>query len=70
MQNTALGDVWGVGRRLVERLALMGIKSAWELAQANPKEIRRHFSITLERTAQELRGVPCIEMSDLDEARR
>ncbi|MCE8002727.1 Y-family DNA polymerase [Billgrantia ethanolica] len=70
LQKTELGDVWGVGRRLVERLALMGIKSAWDLAQANPKEIRRRFSVTLERTAQELRGVPCIEMIDLDEARQ
>ncbi|MBA2781109.1 Y-family DNA polymerase [Halomonas kenyensis] len=70
LQKTELGDVWGVGRRLVERLAMLGIKSAWDLAQANPKEIRCRFSVTLERTAQELRGVPCIEMVDLDEARQ
>ncbi|MGQ4877634.1 Y-family DNA polymerase [Billgrantia sp. LNSP4103-1] len=69
LQKTELGDVWGVGRRLVERLAVMGIRSAWDLAQANPKEIRRRFSVTLERTALELRGIPCIEMNDFDEAR-
>ncbi|MGR2739058.1 Y-family DNA polymerase [Billgrantia sp. Q4P2] len=70
LQRIELGDVWGVGRRLVERLAIMGIKSAWDLAQANPKDIRRRFSVTLERTALELRGVPCIEMNDFDEARK
>lgn len=70
LQKIELGDVWGVGRRLVERLAIMGIKSAWDLAQTNPKEIRRRFSVTLERTALELRGVPCIEMNDFDEARQ
>ncbi|MCC5882495.1 MAG: Y-family DNA polymerase [Halomonas sp.] len=70
LQKIELGDVWGVGRRLVERLATMGIKSAWDLAKANPKEIRRRFSVTLERTALELRGVPCIEMNDFDEARK
>ncbi|MCE8015930.1 Y-family DNA polymerase [Halomonas sp. MCCC 1A17488] len=70
LKKIELGDVWGVGRRLVERLAVMGIKSAWDLAQANPKEIRRRFSVTLERTALELRGVPCIEMNDFDEARQ
>ncbi len=67
LQRTELGDVWGVGRRLVERLALMGIRSAWDLAQADPKEIRRRFSVTLERTALELRCIPCIEMNDTDE---
>ncbi|WP_187774701.1 Y-family DNA polymerase [Billgrantia pellis] len=70
LKKIELGDVWGVGRRLVERLTVMGIKSAWDLAQANPKEIRRRFSVTLERTALELRGVPCIEMNDFDEARQ
>lgn len=70
LQRTELGDVWGVGRRLVERLALMGIRSAWDLAQADPKEIRRRFSVTLERTALELRGIPCIEMNDTDEPRQ
>ncbi|MGJ7462326.1 Y-family DNA polymerase [Halomonas sp. MA07-2] len=70
LQRTELGDVWGVGRRLVERLALMGIRSAWDLAQADPKEIRRRFSVTLERTALELRGIPCIEMNNTDEPRQ
>ncbi|MGM1051008.1 MAG: Y-family DNA polymerase [Pseudomonadota bacterium] len=70
LQRTELGDVWGVGRRLVERLALMGIRSAWDLSQADPKEIRRRFSVTLERTVLELRGIPCIEMNDTDEPRQ
>lgn len=70
LQRFELGDVWGVGRRLVERLAIMGIKSAWDLAEADPKYIRRQFSVTLERTALELRGVPCIEMNDFHEPRQ
>ncbi len=70
LQRIELDDVWGVGRRLVDRLAVMGIKTALDLAQANPREIRRRFSVTLERTALELRGVPCIEMNDFDEARK
>ncbi|MGM0703339.1 MAG: Y-family DNA polymerase [Pseudomonadota bacterium] len=70
LQRTELGDVWGVGHRLVEHLALMGIRSAWDLAQAEPKAIRRRFSVTLERTALELRGIPCIEMNDSDAPRQ
>ncbi|WP_163560944.1 Y-family DNA polymerase [Halomonas sp. NO4] len=70
LQQIALGDVWGVGRRLVERLALLGLHSARDLAQANPKQIRRRFSVTLERTCLELKGIPCIEMNDPGEARQ
>ncbi|MGM0985313.1 MAG: Y-family DNA polymerase [Pseudomonadota bacterium] len=70
LQRTELGDVWGVGRRLVERMALMGMHSAWDLSQAEPKAIRRRFSVTLERTALELRGIPCIEMNDTDAPRQ
>ncbi|MDT0501126.1 MULTISPECIES: Y-family DNA polymerase [unclassified Halomonas] len=70
LQRTELSEVWGVGRRLVERLALMDIRTAWDLAQADPKAIRRRFSVTLERTALELRGVPCTEMNDTDEPRQ
>ena len=70
LRHTDLGDIWGVGRRLVERLALMGVHSAWDLAQADPKQIRQRFSVTLERTGLELKGIPCIEMNDPGEARQ
>ncbi|WP_043527390.1 Y-family DNA polymerase [Litchfieldella xinjiangensis] len=69
LQQTELGDVWGVGRRLVERLTIMGIRTAWDLHQQDPKRIRRKFSVTLERTVLELQGQPAIDMRDTDEAR-
>lgn len=70
LQRTTLRSIWGVGRRLAERLALSGFNNAWELAQADTRRLRRHYSATLVRTALELRGVPCIEMNDLDGARQ
>ncbi|MCE9663698.1 Y-family DNA polymerase [Halomonas sp. M5N1S17] len=70
LRRFELGDLWGVGRRLVERLAVLGIRTGWDLAQADPRWIRRQFSVTVERTALELRGTPCIEMNDVDEARQ
>ncbi|GHE20134.1 Y-family DNA polymerase [Halomonas urumqiensis] len=69
LQRIELGDVWGVGRRLVERLAVQGIETAWDLRQADPKAIRRRFSVTLERTVRELQGTPCIELNDADRPR-
>ncbi|WP_111414574.1 Y-family DNA polymerase [Billgrantia lactosivorans] len=70
LQRFELGDLWGVGQRLVERLAVIGIRTGWDLAQADPKRIRRSFSVTLERTALELRGISCIEMNDFHEPRQ
>lgn len=70
LEQTELGDVWGVGRRLVERLAIQGIKTAWDLRCADPKTVRRRFSVTLERTVRELQGTPCSEMNDNDEPRQ
>ncbi|WP_332107634.1 DinB/UmuC family translesion DNA polymerase [Billgrantia diversa] len=65
-----MGDLWGVGRRQVERLAVLGIRTGWDLAQADPKRIPRQFSVTLERTALELRGISCIESKDFHEPRQ
>lgn len=69
LQHAPLRSIWGIGRRLAERLALSGFNNAWELAQADTRRLRRHYSATLVRTALELRGIPCIEMNDLDAAR-
>lgn len=59
-----VGEVWGVGRRLSARLAPLGIRSAWDLAHFEPATLRRHFSVVLEKTARELRGIPCLELEE------
>ncbi len=59
-----VGEVWGVGRRLTEKLLNMNIETIEDLRTANQKAIRDHFSVVLERTVQELNGIPCIELED------
>ncbi|MCA1788801.1 MAG: Y-family DNA polymerase [Thioalkalivibrio sp.] len=51
------GEVWGVGRRLTERLAGLGITTVRDLRDADAGMLRREFSVVLERTVMELRGV-------------
>lgn len=70
LQGTALSDVWGIGQRLAERLATMGLTTAWHLACTTPGQIRAHFPVTLERTALELRGIPCLDMNAPNAARQ
>jgi DNA polymerase V len=50
-------EVWGVGGRTTSKLHAMGITTALELARTNPAFIRRNFTVVLERTVRELRGV-------------
>ncbi|EKN0216403.1 TPA: translesion error-prone DNA polymerase V subunit UmuC [Pseudomonas aeruginosa] len=59
---TPVGEVWGVGRRLTERLGAMGIKTAGDLAGADVWSLRKQFSVLLEKTARELRGTACLEL--------
>lgn len=65
-----VGDVWGVGRRLTERLDAIGIKTAWQLATADPWMIRKNFSIVLEKTMRELGGTPCLSLEEVVQPRQ
>ncbi|TPE45707.1 translesion error-prone DNA polymerase V subunit UmuC [Maribrevibacterium harenarium] len=60
-----VSDVWGVGRRISERLKSQGIHTALDLADANAKSIRKEFSVVLERTQQELNGLSCLDMESI-----
>ena len=62
LKGFEVGDIWGIGRRWSAKLEGMGIRSALDLSQVDPPWVRKHFNVVLERTALELRGVPCIAM--------
>lgn len=57
-----VGEVWGVGRRIAPRLEALGIRTVRDLRDANPADIRRQFSVVLERTVRELRGESCLPL--------
>ncbi|KQO57343.1 DNA polymerase V subunit UmuC [Methylobacterium sp. Leaf86] len=57
-----LGDVWGIGRRLVPRLAELGIHTPLHLRDADPTRIRQRFNVVLQRTVMELQGTPCLDL--------
>ena len=52
----AVTDVWGIGRRLGQTLNTMGVDSAVKLANLNPTQVRKDFSILVENTVRELNG--------------
>jgi DNA polymerase V len=60
-------EVWGVGRRLAERIRRAGVRDAWTFATRPPEFFRRNrFAVTVERTALELRGVPATGADPID----
>ena len=60
-----VSEVWGIGGKLTKRLEQFGITTALELADADPKFIRQHFSVVVERTVRELNGESCIALEDV-----
>lgn len=65
-----VGDVWGVGRKITEKLMSMNINTVEDLRTANPDNIRSQFSVVLWRTQQELNGMACIELEDAEISRQ
>ena len=65
LTNTPVQKVWGVGRKLNDHLNSAGIYTALDLAKVNPQNIRKKFSVVLERTVRELRGEKCLTVDDI-----
>lgn len=61
LEKTAIGNVWGVGRRWAERLQQDGFRTAADLARSDSSWIRKRYDVVLQRTAMELAGMPCLD---------
>lgn len=53
-------DLWGVGARTGTKLAGMGVSTIADLKAADATEIRKRFSVVLQRTVLELNSIACI----------
>ncbi len=67
MKITSIADLWGIGRKIAPRLEQMGIKTIYALKIANAKQIRRTFSVNIERLVYELNGLQCLALEDYQE---
>jgi len=66
MASIAVNEVWGIGRKLTEQLNALGIRSVLDLKRADPKTMQRKFSVVVERTIWELRGIACLSLEDIN----
>jgi DNA polymerase V len=60
-----VGEVWGVGRRISDKLSRQGIFTVRDLQRCDPDAIKDHFSVVLARTVSELQGTSCLSLEDV-----
>ena len=53
---TAVGEIWGVGRKSAEKLNKLGISTALQLSQMDLDRAQRLFSISMVKIIEELNG--------------
>jgi len=70
LERIAVGEVWGVGRRIGSKLEEMGITTVQLLKEASPRDIRARFGVVMERTCNELRGLSCLALEEISPPRQ
>lgn len=65
-----LGDVWGLGRASVAKLAKLGIDNVASFVSMEPDLVRETLTVTGKRTHAELRCVQCFTYTDAPSSRK
>lgn len=66
----SVNEIWGIGRLLALRLNKLGIKTALDLHDSEPKYLRCLLSIVLERIVLELRDVACLDLEEVSPSKQ
>lgn len=66
LRQFAVGDVWGIGRRINKQLAPYGIMTAWDFTQKSRSWIKSKFHLPAERTWLELNGHSVIDVDTME----
>lgn len=68
--DTAIGDVWGIGRKQAKKLIEKDIKNAYSFISTPLAWVQKHFTIVGARLWRELKGEPCIQMEYIRDAKK
>lgn len=66
----SVSEVWGIGPRHALSLQGYGIATVKDLRDADPRLMRRRYSVVMERTVAELRGIACLELGEVASAKQ
>ncbi len=70
MSQLDVGQVWGVGTRLRQRLEKIGVWTVLDLKCASPLLLRSQFGVVMERTCRELNGISCLSLERLEASKQ
>ena len=65
LRDLPLEEIWGISTRWGRRLRKIGIETAQDLVEANPRHVRKTISIVGERIHYELNGLSCIGIEEV-----
>lgn len=66
LELTPVGDVWGIGRRSLQKMKKMGLTNAWQLSQMAEESARFLLALPGVRTVKELQGIDCIASEEIE----
>ncbi len=65
LESVPVQDVWGIGKRLADRLGAHGVATARALRDMDDTKAQRVLAVTGLRIVWELRGISCLELEEL-----
>ena len=65
LQRIPVSEVWGVGRKLTQRLQAHGVHTVLDLREAHIPSLRAEFGVVMEKTQRELQETPCIQLEEV-----
>src|SRR5690606_18274299 len=70
LEQTSIGNVWGIGRQHTARLLNIGIDNAYKFTLLTSEWVQKNMSIVGVRMWRELRGESCIPMEYIRNAKK
>ena len=70
LDELPVGDVWGVGPAYAARLTAMGVATAGQLRDLDPRQARAVLSVVGERLVLELRAQTCLSWDEVPAGRK
>jgi len=70
LENTAVEDIWGIGKNYKRKLNDCGISTALELKKSDEIFIKKHFNSTIMKILYELRGIPCLPLEEIPQLKK
>ena len=70
LQRIPVEEVWGVGRKLTQKLDRHGIQTVDDLRHAHVATLRAEFGVVMEKIQRELQELACIGLQDIQPDRQ